>query len=146
MNNYDKYINYLIHNGDIVNSEIDHNIYAKEYDHIRMLLLDYIIDTIDNYDYRDCPDYDGFEYPVIPENSVVYYYELEDSNDDGLLLEDGNHLYMEFNRNNTESNVLSSEDRLKYISQEASFNKYVFDKLLIEGYLHKLINNLQCYE
>lgn len=139
MKELEKYISQL---GDLINNEIKYTVYHPYQKMLYLLLVDYIKDTLENYDYRNCPNYDDKEDPIKPEYTV-YYFELERGG--ALLLNDEEPLYYEFNRDEIDSEVVTDEDNEYFISLEAKHKKYLFDKELIESYLRKLVKDINCY-
>lgn len=143
INNRD-YIEYIIQRGSSLNKELKNNIDYCHDDLIRLLLIDYIKETMENYDYRNCPNYDNIEKPILSEDNkkglitedslFLFLTELEDS---VLITEDS--YYEDYSH-------LEPEEYNDYLELEGDYQKYIFDKLLIERILQHLIKDITCLE
>lgn len=74
MNNYREYIS---KKGAAISKDIKNNIYADIDNQTRLLLIAYILDTMENYDSRNCPDYEEVTSQIITEDSE-YLVSTED--------------------------------------------------------------------
>lgn len=138
-----KYIDYVLRKGDCINNDIHNNIYFTENDLLRLLLIDYITDTLDNYDYRNCPDYIDPEDPIIPEDNI-FRLVTEDFNF-FIVTEDGeNYIVTENSYLDGAQRIIIDEDHSAYIESEGRFERYAFDKNIIENYLINLTKDISC--
>ena len=74
MKNYKKYIH---DKGSIISKNIKNNIYAYANDPIKLLLINYILDTLEHYDSRNCPDYIPSSVALVTED-INYFISTED--------------------------------------------------------------------
>lgn len=141
--NYSEYIAKLAIK---TNKELKNNINYSLDNIIRVLLLDYIKDTMDNYDYRNCPLYDpneitgpifseeNFESIITEDSQFIFITELEE-----VIITES----VEFGSNFDYIEVEDSED---YIALEYDHKRYEADKQYIEDFLKKLIKDKICLQ
>ena len=75
MNDYTKYI---IKRGSEINKDVKNNIYYNIDNQTRLLLIEYILDTMNNYSYTYCPDYVPTVVSLVTEDTD-YYISTEDA-------------------------------------------------------------------
>ena len=140
----ENFYKYLTNYGELLNNQLKFNIYFKQDDLIHLLLFDYILDTLNNYDYRNCPEYDDKENPIIIEDFSIY--KLIDTDSFEILTQSGETILLNFPRNYNQNASLINEEESLNIIAENNIEKYKFDKENIKKYLYKLAKNLKCYE
>ena len=69
MKNYKEYIH---KKGSLISKDIKNNIYACSNDPIKLLLIEYILDTLENYDSRNCPNYVPANVALVTEDTDYF--------------------------------------------------------------------------
>lgn len=141
-----KYTEYILSVGDKLNQEIKDNIYMKNGDLLKLLLIDYVNDTLNNYDVRNCPDFCPDDDVISPEELNITTYTTED----GLftfIMELGNIEFITedslYEEPTYDHDVFTSESG-EWILTEGDFERYMFDKKIIETFLTQLTRDLRC--
>ena len=139
----ENYSEYIVRCARELNKQIKNSVNYQVEDLLRILLIDYVKDTLDNYDYRNCPEYDGKEDPIIPDEGLLkklitddFQFIILSEDDDILISEDSDY--------EVDADYLEVEDSEDYMSTESNYDKTAHAKLLIERFLNKLIKSKTC--
>lgn len=143
MNNTDKYREYIAKRGKLVNQEIKNNIYTSGDWMTRIMLVHYVLETLENFDYRVCPDYIDKRTPLVPE-SVFYILATEDLLCNILTEDEGSLVVAENSNINLLQDILTAEDDIHYMASEGDLEKLLFDRSKIENYLTNLTKDISC--
>ena len=141
----EEYINYLLNRGKRFNREIKNNIYFSEERALELLLIDYVIDTFNNFDRRNCPCYQDNSEIIVTEDPILYNLITEDE-DNYIADEEDIQLISENSIDSEDIYMITNEEGIKTLETEGDFNIYTFDRESIKTYLDKLIKDLTCQQ